>query len=60
LHSGNLFLENGRNISRIYVSLEQNVSIHNKNSWQVTMEFFNEVMPFFEAFFEKYKDVIKN
>ena len=52
-------LENGKNISRIYVSLEQNVSIHNKNSWQVTMEFFNEVMTFFEAFFEEYKDVIK-
>lgn len=53
-------LENGKDISRIYVSLEQNVSIHNKNSWQETMEFFNEVMILFEAFFEDYKDVIKS
>ena len=53
-------LENGKTISRIYVSLKQNVSIHNKNSWQVTMGFFNKAMTLFEAFFEEYKDVVKN
>jgi len=53
-------LENGKTISRIYVSLEENVSIHNKNSWQVTMGFFNKAMTLFEAFFEEYKDVVKN
>ena len=53
-------LENGKTISRIYVSLEENASIHNKNSWQVTMGFFNKAMTLFEAFFEEYKDVVKN
>ena len=54
------FLENGKEISRIYVSLEQKVSIHNKNSWRETMEFFNIKMTIFESFFEEYKDVIKS
>ena len=53
------FLENGKEISRIYVSLEEKVSIHNKNSWQTVMVFFNEKMDLFEAFFEEYRDVIK-
>jgi len=53
------FLENGKEISRIYVPLESKVSIHNKNSWQEVMIFFNEKMLLFEAFFEEYKDVIK-
>ncbi len=53
------FLDNGKEISRIYVPLEQKVSIHNKNTWRDTMEFFNEKMNLFEAFFEEYRDVIK-
>lgn len=53
------YLENGKEISRIYVPLEAKVSIHNKNTWQQVMEFFNEKMTLFEAFFEEYKDVIK-
>ena len=53
------YLDNGKEISRIYVPLEQNVSIHNKNTWRDVMEFFNENMSLFEAFFEEYKDVIK-
>jgi len=52
-------LENGKEISRIYVTLNQKVSIHNKNTWQKTMEFFNENMSLFEAFFEEYKDVLE-
>ena len=52
-------LDNHKEISRIYVPLEQNVSIHNKNSWQNVMVFFNEKMTLFEAFFEDYKDVLK-
>ncbi|WP_191859826.1 DUF4268 domain-containing protein [Hanstruepera ponticola] len=54
------YLENGKEISRIYVPLEDNVSIHNKNSWQQVMVFFNETMNLFEAFFEEYQDVIKS
>ena len=53
------YLENGKEISRIYVPLEQKVSIHNKNTWQQTMEFFNENMLLFEVFFDEYKDIIK-
>jgi len=53
------YLENGKEISRIYVPLEEKVSIHNKNSWQQVMVFFNETMGLFEAFFEEYEDVIK-
>ncbi|WP_179008375.1 DUF4268 domain-containing protein [Winogradskyella forsetii] len=53
------FLENGKEISRIYLALDQNVSIHNKNTWRDVMEFFNKNMSLFEAFFEEYKDLIK-
>ncbi|WP_370480123.1 DUF4268 domain-containing protein [Tamlana flava] len=53
------YLDNKKEISRIYVLLEQKVSIHNKNSWQIVMEFFNEKMGLFEAFFEEYKDIIE-
>jgi hypothetical protein len=52
------YLDNGKEISRIYAPLSEKVSIHNKNSWRVTMEFFNETMDLFEAFFLKYKDII--
>lgn len=53
-------LENGKEISRIYVPLNAKVSIHNKNSWQEVMVFFNDIMSRFEAFFEDYNEVIKN
>ncbi|PWH82671.1 DUF4268 domain-containing protein [Algibacter marinivivus] len=53
------FLDNHKEISRIYVPLEQKVSIHNKNSWRNVMEFFNEKMSLFEAFFEEYKEIIE-
>ena len=56
IHFGELYKE----VSRIYVPLEQKVSIHNKNSWQVVMEFFNEKMNLFEAFFEEYKQVLED
>ena len=54
------FLENGKEISRIYIPLEEKVSIHNKNSWQKVMVFFNEKMSLFEAFFLDYRDIIKS
>ncbi|WP_417213634.1 DUF4268 domain-containing protein [Bizionia sp.] len=52
------YLENGKEISRIYVPLEQKVSIHNKNTWQDVMFFLNDTMSKFESFFEDYRDVI--
>lgn len=51
-------LENGKEISRIYVPLEQKVSIHNKKTWQEVMVFFSEKMNLFEAFFQEYRDII--
>lgn len=51
-------LDNQKEISRIYVE-RNNVSIHNKNTWQETMEFLNRNMILFEAFFEEYKDVLR-
>lgn len=53
------FLDNGKEISRIYVA-KTGVSIHNKNSWRETMEFFNEKMQRFEAFYRAYEDHIKS
>lgn len=51
------YLENGKEISRVYVPLDAKVSIHNKNSWQQVMIFFNETMAQFESFYEDYKEV---
>ncbi|EDP70173.1 hypothetical protein FBALC1_11587 [Flavobacteriales bacterium ALC-1] len=59
LYEEEFYLDNGKEISRIYLLLEQKVSIHNKNSWRDVMEFFNANMILFEAFFEEYKDIIK-
>jgi len=53
------YLENGKEISRIYVQLEEKVSIHNKNTWREVMVFFNETMALFEAFFDEYKDILE-
>ncbi len=52
-------LDNQKEISRIYVPLEQKVSIHNKNTWQDVMVFFNTTMGAFEDFFTTYKEVIE-
>ena len=52
-------LENGKEISRIYVPLDMKVSIHNKNTWREVMVFFNETMPLFEAFFLEYQDFLE-
>ena len=52
-------LDNGKEISRVFVTLEEKVSIHNKKTWQTVMFFFNKVMPKFELFFEDYKDLIR-
>jgi hypothetical protein len=53
-----VFLENGKEISRVSVSLN-NVSIHNKNTWQETMVFLKENMVLFEDFFQEYEDIIR-
>ncbi len=60
IYEETFYLENGKEISRIYVPLEHKVSIHNKNTWGIVMEFFNESMGLFEVFFEEYKEIIKS
>jgi len=50
-------LDKEKEISRIYV-LKNNVSIHDKGSWQETMLFFNKEMQAFEQFFDMYKEII--
>lgn len=52
-----LILENHKEVSRIYIE-KNNVSIHNKNTWQETMIFLQDNMRKFETFFEEYKDII--
>lgn len=51
-------LKDGKEISRIYVELT-GVSIHNKNTWQQTMEYLNNQMIQFETFWYEYEDFIK-
>ena len=50
-------LVNRKEISRVYVE-KKGVSIHNKNTWRETMEFFNESMLQFEDFFKDYEDIL--
>lgn len=52
-------LENGKEISRVYVPLNSKVSIHNKNTWREVMEFFYETMGHFELFFQEYRDFME-
>lgn len=54
------FLDNGKEISRIYVPLERKVSIHNKDSWAEVMPFFFQIMIKFEEFFREYEDYLKS
>lgn len=53
------YLENGKEISRIYVRYDKKVSVYNKGTWREVMEFFNETMEQFELFFWEYEDFIK-
>ena len=54
------YLENGKEISRIYIPLDQKVSIHNKNTWQDVMIFFNTYMDKFETFFNDFEEILKD
>lgn len=59
IYNDSFFLENGKEISRIYV-LKEGVSIHNKNTWQETMVFLNDTMDKFEEFYLDFEDFIKS
>ena len=53
------FLENGKEISRIWVEISD-ISINNKNSWETIFNFFSEKMKAFEYFFYEYENYIKD
>lgn len=57
LYEQHCFLSTGKEISRLSVTME-GVSIHNRNTWQVTMAFFAEKMQAFEMFWHEYQDFI--
>lgn len=56
-YEDSFLLENHKEISRVYVQ-KINVSIHDKNTWQETMEFLNSNMKILESFFQEYEDII--
>lgn len=55
----NMYLENGKVISRIWVELE-NVSLNRRTDWETIFNFFYESMDAFERFFYEYEDYIKD
>lgn len=55
----NLYLENGKVVSRIWVEI-LGVSSNNRNTWPEVFNFFNEKMDAFERFFYEYEDYIKD
>lgn len=55
----NLYLENGKAVSRIWVE-KLNVSSNNRNTWPEVFDFFNEKMDALERFFYEYEDYIKD
>lgn len=58
IYSEDFELENGKEISCIFVE-KQNVCIHNKNTWQETMEFLHKNMQKIEDFWLEYQDFFK-
>ncbi|WP_438423977.1 DUF4268 domain-containing protein [Aquimarina macrocephali] len=52
-------LDNGKIVSRIYVEID-NVSIHNKSTWEETMVFLSKNMDKLEEFFLGYKEYISD
>lgn len=55
----NLYLENGKVISRIWVELTD-VSLNRKTDWETIFNFFYDNMDAFERFFYEHEDYIKD
>lgn len=58
IYSESFELENGKEVSCVFVE-KQGVCIHNKNTWQETMEFLNENMQKLEDFWLEYEDFFR-
>ena len=59
VYEQNYTLESGKNISRIWVEMD-NVSVSNRFYWDVIFDFFEEKMDKLERFFYEYKDSIND
>jgi hypothetical protein len=59
LFERNLYLENGKCISRIWTE-KNNISINNKNNWPEIFSFFYDKMDAFERFFHEFEDYIND
>lgn len=59
LFSGRHFLDNGKEIAKIWVPKE-GINIYKKDTWRETFEFFVEKMSAFEEFYVEYQDFIKD
>jgi hypothetical protein len=55
----NYTLDTGKIISRVYVKLDEEFSIYNKNTWGSAFQFFNKNMEQFELWFYEFEDFIK-
>lgn len=56
----NYYLPNGKCISRIWVDINEKVSVNNKTTWEEIYVFFAKNMANFELFFYEYEDYIKD
>ncbi len=55
----NFTIESGKTISRIWVE-QLNVSVSNRNYWDIIFDFFEENMDKLERFFYEYQDYIRD
>ena len=55
----NYHLENGKIVSRVWVTLEH-VSVNNRATWEAIFNFFAEQMDAFERFFHEYQDYLSD
>ena len=59
VYEKNLALDNGKIISRVWIE-KLDISVSNKNNWDLIYTFFFEKMNALELFFNDYDDFIKN
>ena len=56
----NLQVSEDKWVSAAYTEIDKKVSIHDKSSWKDAMEFLNQSMISFEAFYDLYENTIKS
>jgi hypothetical protein len=58
VYSRQYFLENGKEVSRIWVE-KTDLNMGNRKQWPEIFDFFAKNMTLLETFFEEYKDIIE-